>query len=93
MLCHAVRVLLERRAITPDAILSLEASGGECDDEMVNRVMETHTEADLDAFLADFPTSIFVDREHNIDDVSDEDPYENPPSLTFREKAAMKCVS
>ena len=46
MLCHALACLLARGAITPDASISLEASGGRCDEAMVRRVMETHTEAD-----------------------------------------------
>lgn len=81
MLCHALACLLARGAITPDASISLEASGGRCDEAMVRRVMETHTEAEVDAFLAAFPL--------NLADLLEEYPNADAP---YRQKAALKCM-
>ena len=81
MLCHAVAWLVARGSITPDASFSLEASGGRCDDAMVRRVMETHTEAEVDDFLAAFPL--------HVDELEQAYPNANAP---YREKAALKCM-
>jgi len=81
MLCHALARLIARGAITPDATISLEASGGRCDEAMVQRLMETHTEAEVDAFLEAFPT--------NVADLLDEFPNADAP---YHDKALLKCV-
>jgi hypothetical protein len=83
MLCHAVRFLLTRGSITLDARLSLEASGGRFDDDMVNRMMHDHTEVELDAFLMDFPTSIAnLVEDLRLDWID----------IPLVEKAALRCM-
>jgi len=83
MLCHALRVLLSSGSITPATRLSLEASGGRFDDEMVERMMHSHSEDDIDAFLTNFPTSKTNLMEDLRMDWAD---------IPLREKAALRCM-
>ena len=83
MLCSALRRLLTRGSITPSAQLSLEASGGRFDDDMVDRMMQLHTEADINAFLSNFPISMT----NLIDDLR-----LDWMDIPLREKAALRCM-
>lgn len=83
MLCNVLSMLLARKSITQDTILSLEASGGRFDDDMVSCMMKMFTQAELEEFLADFPTTISM----IVEDMGIE-----WKAIPWREKAELKCM-
>jgi hypothetical protein len=83
MLCHVLSMLLARKSITQDTILSLEASGGRFDDDMVSCVMQMFTKAEVEEFLADFPTTI----DNIVEDMGIE-----WKAIPWRDKAELKCM-
>ena len=87
MLCHTIHMLLERDEMTNDTVVSLEASGGMSNEEMVRMTMQRHTEAELDVFL-----SIF--QEARVDEYIDERVHGmggNMDNHRFRAKATIWC--
>jgi hypothetical protein len=80
---YLVSMLLERKSITQDTILSLEADGGRFDDDMVNCVMKKFTQAEVEEFLGDFPTTI----DNIVEDMGIE-----WKAIPWRDKAELKSA-
>jgi len=55
MMCLAISTLLDAEKLRPDTPLTLEASGGMCNDEKIQAALRSADEHELDAFLARFP--------------------------------------
>ncbi len=83
MICHAIRILIVKRSITPDAILTLEASGGEAEEKVTKDIMEKYTETELDKILSEFPDTI-RDLEY--------DSKLEGRKITFNDKATLYCA-
>ncbi len=77
MLCEAVEWGIENKKIKDNGTIELDASGGKCNDEMIQNIMDTIEESEMDKILENFPQSVA--------DMRSEKQY------TRRDKARMVC--
>jgi len=81
MLCEAVEWGIENKKINEEnGRIELEASGGKCNDEMIQNIMDTiqEDEIEMDRLLENFPQSV-------------KDIQSEKKDYTIRDKARMVC--
>lgn len=78
MLCEAVDWGIENKKINDEGTIELDASGGKCNDDMIQHIIDTIKEDDMDILLENFPESIRAVQSES-------------ENYTIRDKARMVC--